>query len=71
MIATLVTLVVYLLCIGLLIALVWYVLDSIPVPDPFNRMIKLVVVVICCLILILLLLSMVGGGAGINLPKLG
>lgn len=70
MIPALINLIIYLLVVGILIWLVLYIVDAIPIPDPFNRIIKLVVVVLACLIIILLLLQVLGlGGGGINLPK--
>jgi hypothetical protein len=71
MIGGLVTLIIYLLVIGILIALIWYVLDAIPIPEPINRIIKIAVIVICCLVVILLLLSMIGAGGNLQLPKIG
>lgn len=69
MIGGLIGLIVYLLIIGVLLALVYYVLDAIPIPQPINRIVKIVIVVVACLVVIMLLLQMVGGG-GVNLPKL-
>jgi hypothetical protein len=69
MIAVLINLIVYLLIVGILLALVWYVLDAIPIPDPINRFIKLAIVVIAALVIVLLLLQLVGG-AGVGLPKI-
>jgi len=71
MIGTLVTLIIYLLILGLLMALVFYVIDAIPIPDPFGRFLKIAVIVIACLVVILLLLQMVSGGGGVTLPKIG
>jgi hypothetical protein len=69
MIAGLITLIVYLLVVGILLALVWYVLDAIPIPDPINRFIKIAVVVVAALVIILVLLQLVGG-AGVGFPKI-
>lgn len=71
MIGGLVTLIIYLVIVGLLIALVWYVLDAIPIPEPLNRFIKIAVVVVACLVVILLLLNLAGVGGTLNLPKVG
>jgi hypothetical protein len=71
MISALVTLIIYLLVLGILIWLVYYVVDAIPLPDPIGRIVKLVVVVIAALVVILMLLNLLGVGAGIDLPKLG
>lgn len=70
MIPALVNLIVYLLIAGILIALVYYVVDAIPLPPPINRLIKLAVVVIACLIIVLLLLQLVGVGTGVPVPRL-
>lgn len=70
MIPALINLIVYLLVVGILLALVYYVLDAIPIPEPINRIVKIVIVVVACLVVILLLVQLLGvSGAG--LPKLG
>jgi hypothetical protein len=63
MISILVTLLVVCLVIGL----IWYVVDAIPVPDPLNRIAKIVSVVIGCLIIIMLLLDVAGYNTGLRL----
>jgi hypothetical protein len=68
MIPALINLIVYLLIIGVLLALVYYVLDAIPIPEPINRIVKIVIIVVACLVVIMLLLQLLGGGTG--LPKL-
>lgn len=72
MIGALINLIVYVLVLGILYLLLVWVLDSIPVPDPANRIVKLVAVVVICIVAILLLLSLigVGGGGGLDLPKI-
>lgn len=57
----LIRILVYLLVIGLVIGLIWYVLDAIPVPDPLNRIIKIVIMVLACIVVILTLLQFAGG----------
>jgi len=69
MIAGLINLIVYLLIIGVLYALVVYVLSAIPVPEPIARIVKVVLVVILALIVIMLLFDLLGGGTGFNLPR--
>ncbi len=69
MITALIQLIIYLLVAGILVWLVIYVVDAIPIPDPLGRIIKLVVIVLACLIVILTLLNMVGVG-GLSLPSL-
>jgi hypothetical protein len=72
MIGALINLIIYLLVLGILIWLVLYVVDAIPIPEPINRIIKVAVVVIAALVVILLLLQLLGvsGGGGLQLPKL-
>ena len=71
MISALITLIIYLLVLGLLYWLVIYVLDTIPIPDPPNRIIKIALMVLMVLIVIVLLLNLIGMGGNLNLPKLG
>jgi hypothetical protein len=68
MIPALVNLIVYLLVIGILLALVYWVIDVIPIPQPINRIIKVIIVVLAVLVIVLLLLQLVSGG--ISVPKL-
>ena len=63
MMSILITLVVVCLVVGLL----WYVLDALPVPDPLNRFAKIAAVVVGCLIIIMLLLDVAGYNTGVRL----
>ena len=56
-----------LLVVCLVIGLIFYVVDAIPVPDPLNRIAKIVSVVIGCLIIIMLLLDVAGYNTGLRL----
>lgn len=70
MITGLVMLVIYIIVLGLVIWLLSYLVDVIPLPDPFNRVAKIAIMVIGVLIVILLLLNFIGvldGGP----PRLG
>jgi hypothetical protein len=67
MLATMVHLVIYLVVVGLVAWLLMFLLDYIPVPQPFNKIGKVIIMVLSVLIVIFLLLDLVGGGA----PKLG
>jgi hypothetical protein len=70
MISAIFTLIVYLIVLGLLYWLVVYVLDAVPIPDPPNRIIKILLMVLMVLVVIVLLLNLIGAGVGgINLPK--
>jgi glucan phosphoethanolaminetransferase (alkaline phosphatase superfamily) len=70
MIGGLISLIVWLLVVGILYLLVVWVIDSIPVPDPANRIIKLVLGVLLALVVVVMLLDLVGIGTGVNMPKL-
>jgi hypothetical protein len=70
MISSLIYLVVYIIVLGLVLWLLNYLIDVIPLPDPFSRVAKIALMVIGVLIVILLLLSFIGvldGGP----PRLG
>jgi hypothetical protein len=68
MIGTLITLVIYVVVLGLVVGLLLYVIDTIPVPEPFHRIARVMVIVVGCLILIVLLLSLIGDAP--SLPRL-
>jgi len=70
MISALITLIVYLLVIGLLYWLVIYVIDTVPIPDPPARVIKIALMVLMVLVIIALLLQLLGGNTGLNLPRI-
>jgi hypothetical protein len=69
MIGGLVNLIIFLLVVGILLALVWYVLDAIPIPQPINRIVKVAISVIAALVVILLLLQLIGVSTGVDVPK--
>lgn len=70
MIAGLINLIVWLLVLGILVAVVYYVVDAIPLPAPINRIVKVVCVVLVALVVIMLLLNLIGVGGGIDVPKI-
>jgi TRAP-type C4-dicarboxylate transport system permease small subunit len=70
MIGAIITLIIYLLVIGLLYWLVLYVIDAIPIPDPPARIIKIALMVLMVLVIIVLLLNLLGVGTGLDVPKL-
>lgn len=70
MIGSLINLIVYLLVLGILLAVVYWVLDAIPIPEPINRIVKIILVVLVALVVILLLLQMLGGVSGVHMPEL-
>jgi hypothetical protein len=70
MISGLISLIVWLLVVGILYLLLVWVLDSVPIPQPANRIIKLVAVVVICIIAILLLLNLIGMGGDLRMPQI-
>jgi multisubunit Na+/H+ antiporter MnhB subunit len=56
-----------LLVIGLVVGLVWWVMDYLPVPEPFNKIIKLVCVVVFVIYVIYALLGL----GHVDMPKIG
>lgn len=60
MIASLITLLIYLLIVGIILWLALYIISVLPLPAPFNQVARVIIMVIGCLILILMLLNFVG-----------
>jgi len=71
MITTLVNLVIYILVLGLIFWLLDYLIQNIPLSDPFRRVARLVLLVVGILILIFLLLGLIGESPGVPRLKLG
>jgi hypothetical protein len=69
MISALITLIIYAAVVGLLLWLLFYVLDQFTLPHPFGKIIRIVAVVIAVLIIVILLLDLLGNG-GVGLPRL-
>lgn len=51
---------IYLLIVCVVIGIVWWVCDYLPVPQPLNKLIKVVSIVIGCIIIIYALLGLAG-----------
>lgn len=56
----------YLLVVCIVISLIWWVADYLPVPPPLNKLLKIVSIVVGIIIICYALLGLGGGG----LPKL-
>jgi hypothetical protein len=61
-----ITLLIYLIVILIVMALGWWILEQLPLPDPIGRIAKVVFIVICAIIMIMYLLNF----AGTPLPML-
>ena len=68
MAAALVNLVIYLIVLGILYAIVVYVLDTFSFPEPANKIIRVVAVVLIALVAVVLLLELTGS-VNTGLPK--
>jgi hypothetical protein len=55
-----ITLLVYLIVIVIVMALGWWILEQLPLPDPINRIVRVLFIVVCALVIIFFLLSLVG-----------
>ena len=62
MVETLITLVVYLLVVGLILWAVTTILNVLPIPDPIRTVINVVMIVILCVIVIYALLGIIPHG---------
>ena len=60
MIGALISLVIYLIVVGLILWLLLYLVQTIPLPAPFNQVARVVIMVLGVLILIVLLLQFAG-----------
>lgn len=68
MVEGLLGLVIYLVVVGLILWLLMYIVDTVPLFEPFRQVARVIIMVIGALILIYLLLGMLGGTP--KLPKL-
>jgi len=64
------TLIIVLLCLGLLLWLAFYVLQQFAPPEPIGRIIRVVIIVVAVLVLIVFLLNLVGIGGGVHISSL-
>lgn len=51
---------IYLLIVCVIIGVVWWIVDYVPVPEPLNKLIKIVSIVIGAIIIITVLLNLTG-----------
>lgn len=59
---------IYVLVVAVVIGVIWWVCDFLPVPEPLNKLVKVVSIVVGCIIVIYALLGLAGVGGG--LPQL-
>jgi|SoiMethySBSTD1v2_1073268.scaffolds.fasta_scaffold146600_5 hypothetical protein len=68
MIGSLIVLVVYILILGLVLWLLHYVVNAMPMFEPFRQVANIIITVIGVIALIFILLSIVGD-TGLRLPR--
>jgi hypothetical protein len=68
MIGTLIVLIVYILVLGLILWLLHYVVNALPLFEPFRQIANILITVIGVIALIFILLSLLGDG-GLRLPR--
>lgn len=57
MASSLITLVIYIIIIGLVFWVLWWALDAIGIPEPFNKVIRVVLILAAVLIMLNFLLG--------------
>jgi hypothetical protein len=64
MVAALIQLVIWIIVVGLIFWVLNYLVDTIPLPEPFHRIAKVVLAVVAVLIVLVLLLQLLGISTG-------
>ena len=57
----------YILIIGVVVGIIWWVMDYLPVPEPLNKLIKVLAIVIGAIAIIYALMGMAGM---VSVPRL-
>lgn len=61
------SLMVYIVVVALIAGLLYWVVDVIPVPQPINRVVKVIIIVFAVIAIIYALLGLVDGAPRLNL----
>jgi hypothetical protein len=69
-IGSLVSIVIYLIVIGCIFGLLYYLLNILPIPEPIKSFVRIALIVLIVLVLIFWLLSIVGGGPVVHIGRL-
>lgn len=56
---------IYVLVVAIVIGFVWWICDFLPVPEPLNKLVKVVAIVVGFIVIIYALLSIAGMGPGL------
>jgi hypothetical protein len=65
-----VDLLIYLLILCVVFGLIYWVVQQLPLPEPFGRIARVVIVVIGCIALLMVLLNVLGYSGGLGLRRL-
>ena len=58
---------IQILVIAIVLGVIWWVCDYLPVPDPLNRIVKVVAMVVAIVAIVVLLLRLAGVSVGATL----
>ena len=64
-----INLLLHLLIVLVVLGAIWYIVDLLPMPSPFDRVIKIVIVVIAVIYVLYLLMSLLEGGGPLVLRR--
>jgi hypothetical protein len=59
-----VSVLIYVVVVCVIVALVYWLADALPIPQPLNKLVKVISMVIGCLVVVFALLSLVGYDVG-------
>jgi hypothetical protein len=59
---------IYIVAAAIVLGLVYWLLDFVPVPEPFNKIAKVALVVIFVIIIVSMLLGIIGHAPSVKLP---
>jgi hypothetical protein len=59
---------IYIIVLCVVVGVAWWIFDYLPVPEPLNKIGKVVVMIVALIILVYLLLGLVGRAPDLRLP---
>jgi multisubunit Na+/H+ antiporter MnhB subunit len=69
MIMALITALIWIILIGVIVWAAYYIADRVPLPDPFNRIVKLLALIVGLLVVVLIIVGLIQQ-LGVNLPAM-
>ena len=58
---------IYVLVIALVVGIIWWLADYLPIPEPLNKLVKIVSIVIAAIAIIYILLQL--GDGSVRIPR--